>query len=401
MAEDYPKGMMWRGSVRSGCSTFFTEDSIRKSDIRFHPPIRFLAFLLLLYLFFVSITMMGTAFKFFGRGFAETLLQTTSSPFLSLFVGILATSLVQSSSTVTSITVGLVAAGGLTIDGAISIVMGANIGTSITNTLVASGHIYNKEEFRRAFATSTVHDFFNVLAVIILFPLQLSTDFLGKASSYIAAEFKGIGGLELANPLQHIVKPAVSATVSVVGESGVILLLLSLLLLFVSLRYIVVNLKALVVGKIEAFFDKTLFKTGLRAFVVGIILTVLVQSSSITTSLVVPLAGAGILTLNQIFPFTLGANIGTTITAMLAALVTGQVAAVTVAFAHLLFNISGIVIIWPLKRIPIYLAETLARLSLRSKIIPFLYIGVVFFLIPLVLIYLMEWSNMPCLSSRS
>jgi len=334
--------------------------------------------------------MMGTAFKFFGRGFAETLLRTTSSPFLSLFVGILTTSLVQSSSTVTSIVVGIVAAGGITVEGAIPIIMGANIGTSITNTLVATGHIYNKDEFRRAFATSTVHDFFNVLAVIVLFPLQLTTDFLGKSSAYFADEFKGIGGLELVNPLQDIVKPAISMVVSLVGESGIILLLLSLLFLFLSLRYIVVNLKALVIGKIEAFFDKTLFKTGLRAFIVGIVLTVLVQSSSITTSLVVPLAGAGILTLNQIFPFTLGANIGTTITAMLAALVTGQVAAVTVAFAHLLFNVSGIAIFWPLKRIPIFLAETLARYSIRSKVIPFVYIAVVFFLFPLVLIYLME-----------
>ncbi len=92
----------------------------------------------------------------------------------------------------------------------------------------------------------------------------------------------------------------------------------------------------------------------------GLLITVLVQSSSITTSLAVPFAGAGILTLIQIFPYTLGANIGTTITAMLAALAVGEISAVTVAFAHLLFNICGIALIWPLpaiRRIPLRLAE--------------------------------------------
>ena len=116
-------------------------------------------------------------------------------------------------------------------------------------------------------------------------------------------------------------------------------------------------------------------------------MTVMVQSSSITTSLVVPLAGAGILTLRQIFPMTLGANVGTTITALLAALVTGNPAAVTVAIAHLLFNVFGIVVIWPFRHIPLYLAETLAAWSIRSKLIPLAYVGLVFFLIPLVLIY--------------
>ena len=96
--------------------------------------------------------------------------------------------------------------------------------------------------------------------------------------------------------------------------------ILALLLLFAALKYMVSSLKLLVVTKAKAWFDKYLFKTALRAFVVGLILTALIQSSSITTSLIVPMAGAGLLTLPQIFPYTLGSNIGTTITAILAAL---------------------------------------------------------------------------------
>ena len=345
--------------------------------------------LLLIYGFFVSITLMGDSFKFFGRGFAEQLLTTTSNPFVGLFIGILATSLVQSSSTTTSMAVGLVAGGALEVSGAIPIVIGANVGTSVTNTLVSVGHISRPAEFRKAFSAATVHDFFNLIAVFLLFPLQLATNFLGRMSSFLAVQLRDSGGLQLINPVKLIVDPMADFIARLTGESGTITLIISIVLLFLALRYIVANLKVLVIGRVEAFFDTVLFKTASRALIFGIVLTIMVQSSSITTSLAVPLAGAGILTLHQIFPMTLGANIGTTITAMLAALVTGELSAVTVAFAHVLFNVIGIILIWPFRGIPIYLATALAESAIRSKLIPVGYIVLVFFLIPLALIYLM------------
>jgi sodium-dependent phosphate cotransporter len=146
------------------------------------------------------------------------------------------------------------------------------------------------------------------------------------------------------------------------------------------------SLRILVVKKAEAWFDRYLFKTAPRALLVGLLLTAMVQSSSITTSLAVPMAGAGLLTLTQIFPYTLGANIGTTVTAILAALVTGDLSAIIVAFSHLLFNISGIVVWWPFKFVPISIAEKFAGIAVRKKIFAILYITVVFFLIPLALI---------------
>ena len=99
-------------------------------------------------------------------------------------------------------------------------------------------------------------------------------------------------------------------------------------------------------------------------------LTALVQSSSVTTSLIVPLAGAGLLSLGQVLPFTMGANVGTTITAMLAALSLGELTGVAVAFAHLLFNICGITIFWPLKRVPIWAAVQLGKLAARGPAWP-------------------------------
>ena len=343
----------------------------------------------MMYTFFLSITLMGDSFKFFGSGFAEQLLATTANPFVGLFVGILATSLVQSSSTTTSMVVALVAGGGLEVSGAIPMVIGANIGTSVTNTLVSIGHISRPAEFRRAFAAATVHDFFNLIAVAILFPLQLATNFLDIAARFLGRQLQNSGGMTLVNPIKLVVDPVADLIARLTGESGTILLIMAIVLLFTALRYIVVHLKVLVIGRVEAFFNSVIFKTSFRALMFGLVLTVMVQSSSITTSLAVPLAGAGILTLQQIFPMTLGANIGTTITAMLAALVTGELSAVTVAFAHVLFNVFGIVIVWPMRAVPIYLANTLADQTVKSKLIPVAYIGTMFFLIPLALIYLM------------
>jgi sodium-dependent phosphate cotransporter len=359
-----------------------------KLSHRVESVVRVLALLALLYLFFLSISLLGASFKAQGKSFAEGLLSATSSPFVGLFIGILATSVLQSSSTVTSMTVGLVAGGALDVAHAIPIIMGSNIGTSVTNTLVSLGHLRRSDEFRRAFAAATVHDFFNLCAVVVLFPLQLLTNFLGVASETLTTAFAEVGGLKFLNPLKTVLQPVVGAIADLTSHSGPIMLAVAVVLLFFSLRYIVANLKALVIGKVAGFFESTLFRTAGRAMVLGLLLTVMVQSSSITTSLAVPLAGAGILTLRQIFPYTLGANIGTTITAILASLVTGEEAAVTVAFAHLLFNLVGIVLIWPIRSLPLFLAEALAVQASRSRLVPLVYTGVVFFLVPIVFIYL-------------
>jgi sodium-dependent phosphate cotransporter len=348
--------------------------------------LQILQLLFFLYLFLLSINLMGASFKIFGKGFAETLIATTSNPFVGLFIGVLATSLIQSSSSTTSIVVGMVGGGVLTVGNAIPIVMGANIGTSVTNTIVSMAHINRSNEFRRSFAASTVHDFFNVLAVLAIFPIQYFTDFLGNFSRYFAEMFQNVGGLKLFNPIKSTTKPLINLIIDFLGDFPWLILLLSLVLLFIALKKMVDVLRVLIIKRAEVWFDKILFKNALRAFTVGLIMTLLAQSSSITTSLIVPMAGAGILTLAQIFPYTLGANIGTTITAILASMATGNVNAVVVAFAHLLFNISGILIWWPFSRLPLYLANTLAEFSIKNKLYPFAYVLTVFFIIPLVII---------------
>ncbi len=348
----------------------------------------FIFLLCYLYLFLFSIELMGASLKMLGQGLAEALITTTTNPLVGLFVGILSTSIVQSSSFTTSIAVGLVAGGALNVANAIPIVMGANIGTSVTNILVSLTQIRRSIEFKLAFSAAIVHDFFNVLAVLVLFPLQYFTNFLGHMAAFMGDKFQNIGGLKFLSPVKESTKPLVEVLKELIGDYPWILFALSLILLLVALIRMVKSLKTLVVEKAEAWFDQYLFKNALRAFLVGLVLTALVQSSSITTSLAVPLAGAGILTLIQIFPYTLGANIGTTVTAILASLVTGNLAAVTVAFSHLLFNVSGIVVWWPLKFVPITLAEKFAEIAVRKKVIPILYIIIVFFLVPILLIFI-------------
>jgi sodium-dependent phosphate cotransporter len=344
---------------------------------------------------------MSSGMKMFGKGFSLALIEATTNPFVGLFIGILATSIVQSSSSTTSMVVSMVAGGAfssnveVSISLAIPIIMGANIGTSITNTIAALPQIKRDNEFKRAFAASTVHDFFNIIAVIVIFPIQLATNFLGILATNLEIIFKNVGGLNFLSPVKEITAPVAkwinSQLLFSIDDTNIVgwlVVIISLLILFFALKSLVEVLKSLVIEKAKAWFDKFLFKNAIRAFFVGVILTILVQSSSITTSLIVPMAGAGLLTLIQIFPYTLGSNIGTTITAILASLVTGSDAAIIVAFAHLLFNIIGIIIIFPFKKIPITLAEKFAEYSTRSKLIPVSYILVAFFIIPLLFIFL-------------
>ena len=338
-----------------------------------------------LYLFLVGIAGMSSAIKRMGSDFAETVLTTTSDPFIALFIGIFATVLFQSSSTTTSLIVGMVSSGSLTIAGSIPMIMGANIGTTVTNTIVSVGHINKGTEFKRAFAASTVHDFFNILAVIIVFPIEMFFHPLQKTSEWFALKLFGkidnIEVLQAKSPIKLAVKSG--------AKFLQIDLLISVFITFMMLYSIVKLLKSLVLKKIEGFFDQYIFNTAIKAMLFGIIITIMVQSSSITTSLVVPLAGAGVLTLRQIFPFTLGANIGTTVTALLAA-ITGTVSALVAAFSHLLFNISGIVIIYcipALRNIPLKCAEIISEQAVTKKYLPLLYLFCIFVLLPLFIIY--------------
>ncbi|MEE3259033.1 MAG: Na/Pi symporter, partial [Candidatus Latescibacterota bacterium] len=196
-----------------------------------------LGLILVLYVFLVSIGLLGGAFKLFGKELAHQLIEMTSNPLVGLFAGILATTLAQSSSTTTSIAVGMVAGGALTIEGAIPVIMGANIGTSVTNTLVSMGHITRKEEFNRALAGATVHDFFNLIAVVLLLPLEIAYGYLQFIAVHMATFFQGVGGMKFSSPLKAITKPAISSLIDLLDKNPVLCLIAALVIMYVSLKF--------------------------------------------------------------------------------------------------------------------------------------------------------------------
>jgi sodium-dependent phosphate cotransporter len=153
-------------------------------------------------------------------------------------------------------------------------------------------------------------------------------------------------------------------------------------------------MKYLVIKRAEAVLDNFLAKSALAGIFGGMIFTLIVQSSSITTSLLVPLVGAGILTIEAVFPVVVGANIGTTGTAILASLATGNIYGITIAFAHFLFNLIGVLFIYPIKLfriIPINLAKFLGNLAYKEKGYALVYVLGLFFVVPALLILISKY----------
>ena len=351
----------------------------------------------LVYGFLVSIRLMGSAFKAMGAETASGLYEGIANPFAGLAVGILATVLVQSSSTSTSTIVSLVGQTGgtaLPLKTAIPMIMGANIGTTITNTIVSLGHIRQGGAFRRAFAAATVHDFFNLILVAIMLPVELMTGVLERSAITLSEQFSGVGGVErMDDPLKRLVKAGEKPIRELVESSGLeggalslVLVAVALALIAVCLVQITRNMRILISGRLEAAMNRTLGRSGILGIVVGAVLTVSVQSSSITTSLLVPMCAAGILSLKNAFPIMLGANIGTTVTGLLASLATDSSTGLTIALVHTLFNLAGVLLIYPIpyfRNVPIRLARGLAIKAQRNPAWVLAYVVGVFVVTPL------------------
>ncbi len=357
-----------------------------------------------LYSFLVSIKLLEKGIKTLGSEYTDELFQSVSSPFAGLLVGTLATVLVQSSSVTTATIVGLVGSGFLNLEYAIPMVMGANIGTTVTNTLVSFGHVRREQEFKRAFAASTMHDFFNLIAVLALFPLQLATGFLTKMS-ITATDLiisTGFTATKPNSPIKAAIKWGANLITDLMSNISFIdnlkdnsyriyaalLIFLAIVFIFLSLKNIVSNMKAVMLNRIEFGLDKALAKGGgMVAILVGILITFSVQSSSITTSILVPIVGSGILAIENAFPITLGANIGTTITAVLASFAVDTPEGLTIALCHVFFNLLSVILIYPIKplrEVPIKLAKLLSTATAKRKYVAILYVLITFVLLPLI-----------------
>jgi len=350
-----------------------------------------LKFVLIFIAFFLSLSLISNAFSQLSGDIAKQIIVATSNPFVGFFIGILITAIIQSSSTVTSLIVAMVAAGTLDLNSAIPIVMGSNIGTTVTSTIVALGHISKKKEFKKAIAAAALHDFFNIFAVIILLPLQHFTGFLSFASSRLTHLLYTPNFLD-ADFLNFSLKPISNFIYGILGDNTLIVLFVAAFLLFFSIRSFTEEIKSFLIGDSRKKLSNYFFGSALQSLGFGALLTAALQSSSVTTSFIVPMAATRKITLKQTFPFIMGANIGTTVTALVAALAISETA-VSLAVSHLIFNLVGTLLLFPIESVrnfPIYLAKKLGVYTLNNWVVGFSYLVFTFFLMPFLLIVIFK-----------
>ncbi|MGO1192422.1 MAG: Na/Pi symporter [Nesterenkonia sp.] len=371
-----------------------------------HTALNWLIVAVCVYLLITAVNVIGSGFALTAGDQAAQLFDFASNPLVGLMVGIAATSLIQSSSTTTSITVGLVA-GGLPLEIAVPIILGANVGTTLTNTLVSLGMVRDKAQFRRGFAAATIHDFFNLLAVVIFLPLEMMFGLLetvassaanvlsGADAGFLAAIFGGVGAVVkgATTPVAELIEWTLSPLPGI--WAGVAMMAVAIALILAVINLIGRKLKTLLVGRAQRMLNSAIGRGPLTSIGSGALVTAMVQSSSTTTALMVPLAGSGALTLRQIYPFTLGANIGTTLTALVAAFAfDGQLGtiALTAALVHLFFNVFATLLIFGIpgiRELPLKGAEWLARIAVERKAYAVGWVLAVFLGLPLALIFLL------------
>ncbi|PKU32113.1 sodium-dependent phosphate transport protein 2b [Limosa lapponica baueri] len=358
---------------------------------------KFIMLLGLLYMFVCSLDVLSSAFQLVGGKAAGDIFQddsVLSNPVAGLVIGVLVTVMVQSSSTSSSIVVSMVSstpmprevgvpvtllvvsfhwskelADGLiffiqfflfcflvlTVRSAIPIIMGANIGTSVTNTIVALMQAGDRNEFRRAFAGATIHDFFNWLAVFALLPIEVISGYLYHLTNVIVESFHLESGEDAPELLKVITDPftkliieldkSVINAIATNDESAKNKSLVKIWCVTetnVTLQNVTIppsenctspefcwtegNTTWTLKNVTETEYISKYFPfpftwlAGYLAMLAGAGMTFVVQSSSVFTSAITPLVGIGVISIERSYPLTLGANIGTTTTAILAAL---------------------------------------------------------------------------------
>lgn len=342
-----------------------------------------------IFLFLLAIDFIGYSFRLLNKDIADSIINLTANPFISLFIGLLITAIIQSSSTSTSMIVAIVASGSIEFSDAIPMIMGANIGTTLTSTLVSLSFITNREEFRKAIGAGVVHDFFNILVVAILLPLEYNYGVLTHLSSAASNFILGADYVAQNTEFKYFLftKPIVLFIGDLIPYP-VALAIASFVMLAIAVKFLSKTLYNSITGGSREFLQRYFFGSPYRSFFWGVVFTAGVQSSSVTTSVIVPFVATRKISLKQSFTFILGANIGTTITALIAALFKSE-AAVSIALVHLFFNLIGVLIFLPfpiIRNIPVRMAKSFGRLAMKFRIAGFVYIILTFFLIPFILI---------------
>jgi sodium-dependent phosphate cotransporter len=356
----------------------------------------------LVYLLVCAVNILSRGFRDLSGDALHTMFAFAGNPWVGLSVGILVTVLIQSSGATTAIAIAVVGSGAMSIGGAVPVILGANLGTTITSTLVALTFAGDRGQFRRALAASAIHDFFNLLAVAIFFPVELIFHPLERLSGHLASGLYGVGWLPspgrftivqtVTGPVVDVVTTATSHLSETLGP--LFALVTGGALILAAVYYLSKILKTLLVGKAREILARVVDGNPYTAMAAGIGVTFVTQSSTATSSILVPFAGSGTLTPRQLYPVTLGANLGTTLTGLLAAFaIAGSDAEVGLqaAFVHLLFNVLAVFAIFVipiLRPVPLWCAETLGRVAAEKKRVAALYLITVFIALPALVIVL-------------
>lgn len=352
---------------------------------------KYLSVLGAIIVFMLSINLLSHSFQGLQEDIASLILSVTMNPFIGLFIGLLLTAVIQSSSISTSMVVALVGSGTISLSAAVPLIMGANVGTTLTSTVISLSFITSKRAFRKAISAGVVHDIYNIILVVLLFPLEYYYQTLSRTSTWLVNSL-GIADPEATSELVYFgtysARSIDESLANTIGSHWAVLVL-ACGMLFFSIKYISNIISQSLIGESKDKMKKYIFISPYKSFLWGGGLTAAVQSSSITTSLIIPLVATNKVSLEKSFPFIIGANIGTTITALIASFFATEVA-VSIAIVHLLFNLLGVLLFLPIasvRRIPIGVAALFGRLTLRHRLYGFLYIILMFFIIPFLLIY--------------
>lgn len=334
---------------------------------------------------------MGESFKQTGEGAIEEIINAASNPFIGLFIGLLSTALIQSSSTSTAMIVTAVASSSIDLTTAVPMIMGANIGTTITSTIISLSYISNRGEFSRAISAAVAHDLFNISVVLVLFPLEYKYSLLTSGAEQLSSLFVGKAETSDVSPISinlFNISYLTHAYLNLISNT-VVNLIVSFMMLFLSIKFISKSIYRSLIGTSETKLKNYIFNDTIKSFTWGTLVTGAIQSSSITTSIIVPFVATNKIKLEKVVPFIIGANIGTTITAFIAVMFESNIA-VNIAITHLLFNITGLLIFLPfaaMRRLLIRLSVSFGEIVAKYRVILIIYVIIIFFLVPFILIY--------------
>jgi len=339
-----------------------------------------------IYLFIFSIEFIKRTSLFLAPNIKNFLAQGLT-PLKAISIGWFTTSIVQSSGAVSSVAATFAGHNLINLSIAVYILIGAFFGTTITALIISLITFTKKRrDFRHGFEIGLCYSIYSALLLIVVFFLEYFFRFFSKSSLFLASFFgEKISLLKVPNIVGFMTSPIIDFLFD--KNNKLILLVLGFVILIFALRYISKSIIEVFGGEHKArkFINKH-FESKYKAYLIGVLLTAIVFSSSITIGLLVPLAVARLINLKKAIPFILGANLGTFTDVFLASIIIGKIPALATAFAYLLFSITGGLIFFPninfLFKTTKYTSKKLIHISRKKAV----YLLIAFITIPLMII---------------